>query len=667
MSNPRRHSLLTFHRDPRWPLVLFALALVIRAVSMAYTAQSPVFWAPTSDEFEHWSLATHLAQGDWLGLERGPYHRPQFFAYALALLIALFGPHFWITHIFIALCDAAAIVVWHAVARRAMGRGAAALAGLMLALYWPFVHFAGTGYMESFAMLLNAALMLGILEFARRMAWRSRRGADAKGSRSPWPPLIFAGVMAGLSLMTRPQILIILPVLAAWLAWIGWRSRAKNSPPALSRLIAAPALFLVLTGAILLPNIARHWFVFGLWAPLGTGSEFAFTMSNNADGMSWATTSPGVEFKAFQHLPFVEAGTPPEIAPTREFWARRNKAYLTGHFDHFLINYARKFLMTLNAYEVHCTQNFQLMRSLSPVLRWLPGFGVLAPFGIVGLAAVLLGFLRRSGATSGNRSQRSARLVLALWVVVYLAGVALYLAIARHRLPALPPLLLLGAWAMMRMAWLARRAPGRLTPWLAGLLIAVAITRLPVIPAEYPEHERWWTQVNVGVALMQLEAPADAESALREATQILPGKPEGWRQLSLALAAQGRHGEAAEAQFKVVELVEQLYPRHAALLAEQLELAARFAADAGDLVTTERAARRIIVLAPAAAEGHNLLAYALLRQDRAAEAIPVITRALEIDPDNQAARTNLILAVKYLHDIESEVELPESLRKLMSE
>ncbi|GAB4317852.1 MAG: hypothetical protein Kow0059_10970 [Candidatus Sumerlaeia bacterium] len=679
--------------DPRWPLLLFLLALLIRAGNMAFTAHSPVFWAPTSDEAEHWTLAQHLAGGDWLGRQWGPYHRPQLFAYALAVLIALFGVHFWIVHAFVGLCDSVAVVVWHAAARRAMGRGAAATAGVMLALYWPFVHFAGTGYMESFAMLLNAAMVFSLLEYARRVAWRRRRGARrmqadehaAVGSAGvgpfdspPGPLLAAAGVLAGLSLMTRPQILILLPAIAALIVRL--HAAAGGAKRMWGRGLAAAAVFLILAAAAPALNAARHWALFGLWAPLGTGSELNFAMSNNADGWSWMTASPGVQYRAFQQIPFVEAGVPPDYQPTREYWARRNRDYLTRHLFDFLKGYAHKLLIVLNAYEVHCTQNFQLLRGISPLLRWLPGFGVLAPFGLLGLGAVVAGTLQRlrrsarSGlsaggacaALDGNFSQRWSRVLLAVWAALYLIGVALFLAISRHRLPALPPLLLLGGWAMGRLVWLARRRPGRLGPWLLGLAATVVLVHLPVIPAHYAVHERWWSQVNVGVALLQLGDASEAEAAFRRAAAILPDKPEAWRQLSVALERQGRFLEAARERRHEVQLLERLYPRHHALLAEELEEAARLAAEGGDLAAAERDARRVVELVPQAARAHNLLAVMLLSQDRALEALPEVVRALELDPNSEAALRNLRQVVAYLKSKGEAPNLPERVLKLLN-
>ena len=47
---------------------------------------------------------------------------------------------------------------------------------------------------------------------------------------------------------------------------------------------------------------------FDMWAPLGTGSELSFNMSNNNEGRGWLENSPGIEFIVFQQVPMIEEG-----------------------------------------------------------------------------------------------------------------------------------------------------------------------------------------------------------------------------------------------------------------------------------------------------------------------------------------------------------------------
>src|SRR5690606_16758271 len=190
-------------REATFIIVIIGAAL--RIVNILFQSDSSLYLSPTTDDFEHLNLASTLASGDWLGKSVGPYHRPQLFAYVNALLFALFGRiDFLITHIVNLVCDIAAIAVWGAVARRCFPRPAALLGMLFIALYWPFVHFSGTCYMESFAMFLNALFFLALTTYFQRTVRR----------KSAWSFLIAAGILAGLGILTRPTSLIVMPAVA---------------------------------------------------------------------------------------------------------------------------------------------------------------------------------------------------------------------------------------------------------------------------------------------------------------------------------------------------------------------------------------------------------------------------------------------------------------------
>src|SRR4029077_16393081 len=65
----------------------------------------------------------------------------------------------------------------------------------------------------------------------------------------------------------------------------------------------------------------------------------------------------------------------------------------------------------------------------------------------------------------------------------------------------------------------------------------------------------------------------------------------------------------------------------------------------GDLVKTQAAFEQVVKLAPASAEGHNLLGWVLLAQEHAAESISQFRIALRLKPDFAQAHMNLANAL----------------------
>jgi 4-amino-4-deoxy-L-arabinose transferase-like glycosyltransferase len=630
MSGPARGLL---RRAAHWQLAtgLVLLAALLRLGNMAYQADSPIFLTAVSDEFEHYSLASTLASGDWLGRTVGPFHRPQLFAYACAMLFKLFGTSYMVTHALVVVSDLIAIPAWFALARRAFPRVPAVIGTLFIVMHWPFVHFSGTGYMESFAMALNAVFLLLLSIHAQGVMRHPRRPLFPRHGL----PLLGAGILGGLSILTRPTVLLLMPVIGFMLLWLHARAGRRLD----ARAFVPPVAFVLAVALTISPNAIRHYAMFGLWAPLGTGSELNFHMSNNRDGWGWEYSSPGIEFQIYQNLPIVEGGVARSVPDVRAFWAARNAAYLREEPGRCARGIALKLLQVLGAREVHCTNDFVYTRSRSPILRFLPGLGVFGPFGLVGLG-ILVGSLFAGGrALAGglSASRHWTRTLLAAWVIVYLAGAALFLAISRHRLPALPPLLLMGGWALCLVARRVAADPGRLLRWGALLLLCVAVTRLPVIPGWYGDHERWWTQVNLGVALMKLDRPAEAVEELEKGIAIMPDKLEGWRQLALAQRATGAFAEAAGSQAELLRLLRLQYPAYDMIEAEVLDQLVVLQGGAGEFDQAEVSARQLVALVPDSPRSNCLLARVLISNGKPAEARRALQAALRADAAYPAA------------------------------
>ncbi|CAN5176143.1 hypothetical protein BH09SUM1_BH09SUM1_32300 [soil metagenome] len=615
----------------RWPspaasaVILFVIALAVRFGNMWFTSASPLFWFPTSDEYEHYALATHLAAGDWLGREWGPFHRPQLFAYVIAILFKIFGVNFLVEHIFLGLIDSLGVLGWWGAARRAFSRRTAFLGALLIAIYRPFVHFAGTGYMESFAIAMNGFFIYLLFEHAMRT---QRKGA----AKSPWPPLIGAGILGGLCILTRPTLILLMPMFGFALLWLHWRRERV-----FLRSLIAPAAFAAIVTITISPNAIRHAALFHLWAPMGTGSELNFHMSNNRDGWGWEVSSPGIEYKVYQNFPIIEGGVSPDVESVRKWWAQRNSQYIHEEPGRLLRGIAVKYLQVWNRYEVHCTNNFACMKTISPIEAILPGSMLPFSLGIAGMFGFVVMALRLRP-RNDSISRQWSRTVLLLWIVIYSMGVAVFLAITRHRLPMLPPLMLFAAWGATSLATaLMRRSFASVIAWCAAFLVGVFVTTLDVIPDWMPVHEKWWTQVSLGLAEMQGGNPSAAARDFRSAIAIYPAKLEPYAQLAPALSQLGEKDEAIAAQKEVLALLNSKYPKYYMIRAEELEKLIGYQLRAGKFNDAEAAARELVALVPEAAMTHLVLANALHEAGKREEADAELKAALSLEPGSPAA------------------------------
>lgn len=664
------------YRRPWFQMLLWcAGALGIRLAHLSFVADSPLTLVPTSDEFEHWRLALHLASGDWLGAEWGAYHRPQLFAYVLAVMIRLTGGDLYLIHLLVALLDSIGVGLGWRVCRLVFPRRAAWWCGLALATYWPFVHFSGTFYMESFALFVQAGFLLALIAAVRQLVRSPRKtdGASTEGDdgnnettgdadaltaprRRAKPvipaPLFWSGALAGLMLLTRPTVSITLPfvlgmlVVSARLGGRSWRFA-----------LLAPAVFFAMTLLVLLPNAARNRIVSGQWIWYSSNGALNFYFGNNDKNISWITRSPGLEWTLFIETPAVEEGIGADRARRIAYWRRESLDYLRRNPGHFLAGLYDKSLLVWNARSVHCTNNFEELGRLSPVQRLLPGFGFWGAAGLVGLLLTGIRLARaahrrwRGDACEAWAWHRYAGQAMLLgYVLLYQFGVALFLAVERHRLPAVAVLLLFsGVLIAEGITPRRRRRLGMAAAGAGAWLAAALFTAIPLTGPDLLQHERYWTRMNLGVATKTLardmrekEAWLDeARGHFLEAHALLPSRIEPPRQLALLAEQRERPAEALAHQRRLVRLLDRDYPRYRQLRAEhtahELLLCLKANRVGEAVVSGERLAR----LAPTNADARHLYGVALMAADRTEEAGEEFRRTLALDPGHQAARANL--------------------------
>lgn len=204
-----------------------------------------------SDEAEYWGAATWLAQGRGFAFFDGwVWTRPPLYLIVLAAHARLFGPTaLWAPRLSQALLSVVLVYLVLRLAHRLAPVGrerlVALLAGWAMALSYSFATFGYLLLSETLFITLLIAALLALLRWAALPVARLR-----------WAWLALAGVLLGLSALTKALVLTWLPLVALWLLVragrggtrdVGaWRGRAASA-------LAAPALLTLTVCAIVLP------------------------------------------------------------------------------------------------------------------------------------------------------------------------------------------------------------------------------------------------------------------------------------------------------------------------------------------------------------------------------------------------------------------------------
>lgn len=246
----------------RWifPASLAAIALLVRFVFLGQLHSTPFFDHFFSDSRIYIDIAKSILAGHAGG--KAVFMSP-LYPYVLAIVEWATGNAALWMRILQCVIGAGTVLVVYAATARMFSRDAAYLAGLVVALYAPFVYYDNAIQIETLYAFFLACHLYALL-----------RGLDKPSVA--W--LAAAGVFLGLSAALRSNIALFVPVLLVYL----WRR--KRLP--LNRWIAAAAF----TGAflaVLVPFAVRNSSLAGEFVPVTSSGGLNLYAGNNpsADGL----------------------------------------------------------------------------------------------------------------------------------------------------------------------------------------------------------------------------------------------------------------------------------------------------------------------------------------------------------------------------------------------
>ena len=410
-------------------LALAALALGLRLFYLFQSAESPFFDTPVVDARSYTEYARQLAAGSWAGRPM-PFWQAPFYPYFLGILFSLFEENYYLPRLLQALAGTATCLVILQLGRKAFSPKVGWLAALGAAVYGPFLYFEGELLPTSWAVLIDAVLLLLLL-------WA--------GPQSRFLPWLIAGLVLGLGALIVPNVLLFAPV-AIW-----WSRRFRtDSAPGWGRLVGAFALGLLLTIG---PVTLRNRLVGEEWTLISFNVGINFYLGNNSDYDHTVTIRPGEGWRELVDLPEHEAGITQPGAGSRYFLGKSWDYMKTSPGD-FLTLLLRKTYLFWQGAEIPRNLDPYFATQYSSLLRLLLWeYGLAFPFGLVSALALL-------GATwlmirSNDRSPATD--LILLFTLTYMLSVVLFFITGRYRLPAVPCLLILAAYGACTLATLRQR------------------------------------------------------------------------------------------------------------------------------------------------------------------------------------------------------------------
>jgi tetratricopeptide (TPR) repeat protein len=425
-----------FSRQEWMPVaIVFVLALVVRSIYFYINRNNnPLFYFPMLDALFHHDWAREILSGDFWGRE--VFFRAPFYAYLLAFLYKLSGSSIafavYVQHIIGSL----SVVLVYLLARRHFSPRVSLAAGIIAALYWPLIFFEGDLLFETLIVFLDLVLLLILTVAVQRRSGRM---------------LFAAGIVLGLSAVTRPSILILVPVLP--LVFHFFPAAREGTPHALRTWLRPTALVVAGSLVFILPVLVRNFVVGHDFVPIASQGGVNFFIGNNSESNGSQAFVPGARgdlygtYQGAIELAEKDAGRKLKPSEVSNYYTKKALGFIASSPGVAFDLFCKKLYLFWAGIERSNDKYIQFFWKRYGLGRVpLPGFWLVGPLALLG--AVLL--IRRWREFS----------LLYLFVLSYMIGVVIFFVNGRFRLPVVPVLIIFASYALLH-TYAAVRAKSR--------------------------------------------------------------------------------------------------------------------------------------------------------------------------------------------------------------
>ena len=499
-------------KSPLWWLVPAALAIKLAYLFFAYPEVSSV-GDLSIDALYHYNWAQSIVSGDIF--VNAPYFRAPLYPFMLAGLLKISGGSLIFVRVIQMLLGCLMLVIVYRLTEKIFNRLAATLAVLLLSLY-PI-----TSYFEGELLLDSLFALLALLSFYFLLVRR-------KGKDRP----IASGVFFALAALTRPTILVFLPIAAGYY-YLHKRKNAERK----TRLRTA-GLFVAVVIALLVPVTIVNYVHSGQIILVSYQGGVNFYIGNNphADGLSSNLPPFGGDWTLddARYAAVSETGRNLTYNDLSSYWYRKGLSFAVSHPAAFGALMVKKIYYLFSGHEISDNRPLDEAVFANRLLRLLP---VRLP--LIVAAAVLPLFL--------VRRHRNRFLFLYGIVAVYGLTIAAFFVNSRFRLPLVPLLAILAGIGLASLYDVIRRRAWNRRVAIA-LMTAVAVFVLVTL------NLYGGTLVNAGQALFlrgnaSLRQGDYSAAAARfdSLSQMTPYVDNSFLNLGIAFLKLGQSGEAAQA------------------------------------------------------------------------------------------------------------------------
>jgi 4-amino-4-deoxy-L-arabinose transferase-like glycosyltransferase len=549
-----------------------AIALVMRSIYLYQFSSLPDWNQLTVDNWYHHNWAMTIADGNVFG--DTTYFRAPLYAWCLGALYFLFSPSILVARLFGIAVGVASVILTYRIADNIAGRRAALIAAVIQAIYPMLMMTEAELLLDPLFMLLVQALILCVQQWAVK--------------RNFWAMLV-SSLIAGLAVITRPTLLVLVPVLFGMLLW-----QIRHHRTTLVRQVLAVVLGLSVTvGAV----FTRNLIIANDPVLVASQGGINFFIGNNdaADGLHAVMPEPfGYNWRIADITYLAEQSRGHSLKPgeVSSYWTRETWHWIFDHLFRFAQLTLKRLWFSFADLEIDNNRLQATLKDRIPIAKYNPlGFGILFILAVAGAAM----FWRPSDSTR--------------WLVVGALALtlvnALFFVNSRFRLPLLPVYCVLAGVGVAFVAENFRSVVRRTLPAVAAVAAGIvayapslAVPRQTSAQDELSRGLVFYNSGNYHTALASYRLAFATDSAFPDVNANL-----GAAHLRLGLADSARVYFEREIVFHPARSLAYANTAALALVKGQIDSAGRFAVAAINRKPYEPAPWIVLIRASAQTPG----------------------------------------------------------------
>ena len=626
-----------------WLIAIFALAIILRIIyHIQDSTRNPLYNDPVSDAGVYFKWGMDMAKGTMKPV--GVYYMAPLYPYILAGIFKIFGANISSAIIFQHVVGLLNLALVYLIAKKTFGERVAILSAIIYALH-PLFPFNESKILLTTFTLFFYLLSIYLLTFHKK-------------ERPNYLLTFTAGIILGISVVQRPNILLFILLVIVWLYLL--------YKPNYKWVVVSSIILLVGVAIPISPVTIHNYKASGEFVFLTSNSGVNFYYGANPDAAPTFTRrgqiSDSIENEEVKAKKAAEEAMGRQLGPAEvsSYWMKRGFEEI-GKKPLSWIGYEfKKLFWTINTYEIPNNYNIQFEMDKVPALRifFIP-YGFICLFGIIGIWLI--------------QKRNPLTILLLFYLAAIEAGLLMFTVVSRFRVPLTVILLMFAAYGLLEFIDAMRSRNRDLISskkFFAALLILVLLAAPTLIPFRKKTNPAS-TYHNLGVVEYRKQNYEKAIEYQEMAIRAFPKYAEAFNDMASCywrLGDQqkklGDKNKMNEMYTKAIETYSKADDSSPTYAESRYNAGLLYYVEFKDYPNAIKKLNEALKIRPDYIKAKVNLSFAWFYSGRVDEAIALAQELIKMEPDNATHNFNLGLMLKQKGDVDdARQQFNEALRK----